>query len=59
MENLTIDSHWHWEHLGDPLTLPSPTEVEVRPGFESILMAGYLAEDGAPVHESDFAPSFY
>jgi len=50
-----LDSHWHWDHLGDPSTFPSSTELVVGPGFKANLMPGFPAKDGAPVRESDFA----
>src|SRR5690349_3304101 len=28
-----IWSHWHWDHIGDPSTFPSTTDLIVGPGF--------------------------
>jgi len=31
-----MDSHWHWDHLGDPSTFPSTTDLIVGPGFKEL-----------------------
>ncbi|KAJ9500184.1 hypothetical protein H2202_004575 [Exophiala xenobiotica] len=52
--NCIVWSHWHWDHLGDPSTFPSSTDLVVGPGFKEAFLPGYPAKQDSPVRESDF-----
>lgn len=47
-------SHWHWDHIGDPSTFPSSTDLIVGPGFKEAFLPGYPTKPDSPVRESDF-----
>ncbi|ERT00707.1 uncharacterized protein SPSK_07614 [Sporothrix schenckii 1099-18] len=49
-----IWSHWHWDHIGDPTTFPSSTELVVGPGFKAAFGAGYPTIADSPVQEKDW-----
>ncbi|KAL2216617.1 beta-lactamase-like protein [Thermoascus aurantiacus ATCC 26904] len=49
-----IWSHWHWDHIGDPSTFPSTTELVVGPGFKDAFLPGYPAKQDSPLRETDF-----
>jgi glyoxylase-like metal-dependent hydrolase (beta-lactamase superfamily II) len=59
-----IWSHWHFDHAGDPQTLPCTTDLVVGPGFKANFVPGYptvrnshvdeRAWAGRELHEIDF-----
>ncbi|KAL6229996.1 beta-lactamase-like protein [Aspergillus navahoensis] len=50
-----IWSHWHWDHIGDPSTFPSSTDLIAGPGFKEAMLPGYPANPDSPIPESDYA----
>ncbi|KAL3463562.1 beta-lactamase-like protein [Aspergillus heterothallicus] len=50
-----IWSHWHWDHIGDPSTFPSSTDLIVGPGFKDAMLPGYPGNPDSPIRESDYA----
>ncbi|BCS02206.1 MBL fold metallo-hydrolase [Aspergillus luchuensis] len=62
-----IWSHWHFDHAGDPQTLPTTTDLIVGPGFKATIMPGYPTNQashvderawlGRELHEIDFTPA--
>jgi len=48
-------SHWHWDHIGDPSTFPTTTDLVVGPGFKKALLPGAPANPESPILESDYA----
>ncbi|KAH8682080.1 metallo-beta-lactamase superfamily protein [Xylariales sp. PMI_506] len=48
-------SHWHWDHIGDPSTFPSSTDLIVGPGFKKAMLPGAPANPDSPILESDYA----
>lgn len=62
-----IWSHWHFDHVGDPQTFPSTTDLIVGPGFKSEFMPGYPSKQdslvdenawrGRELHEIEFGPA--
>ena len=60
-----IWSHWHFDHVGDPQTFPSTTDLIVGPGFKQNCMPAYptgrdshldeRAWQDRELHEIDFA----
>lgn len=53
-----IDSHYHFDHLGDPSRFPSSTEIVVGPKFKKAFLPGYPTGKQSPVRESDFRCAF-
>lgn len=49
-----IWSHWHWDHIGDPSTFPSTTDLIVGPGFKDAMLPGAPANPDSPIRESDY-----
>ncbi|KAK3311944.1 metallo-beta-lactamase superfamily protein [Apodospora peruviana] len=49
-----IWSHWHWDHIGDPSTFPSTTDLIVGPGFKDAMLPGAPANPDSPILESDY-----
>ncbi|KAI1623491.1 beta-lactamase-like protein [Exophiala viscosa] len=49
-----IWSHWHWDHIGDPSSFPSSTDLIVGPGFKKAMLPGYPANPSSPIRESDY-----
>jgi hypothetical protein len=47
-------SHSHWDHLGDPSTFPSSTDIIVGPGFR----AEYFPR-GQPIPDSPIKKEYY
>lgn len=47
-------SHWHWDHLGDPSTFPSSTDLIVGPGFKEAFMPGAPKNKESPILETDY-----
>jgi hypothetical protein len=53
--DLIVDSsHWHWDHVGDPSTFPSTTDLIVGRGFSEAMLPGYPANPDSPIRESDY-----
>ncbi|WYZ45919.1 hypothetical protein EsH8_IX_000144 [Colletotrichum jinshuiense] len=50
-----IWSHWHWDHIGDPSTFPSTTNLVVGRGFKSAMLPGAPANPDSPILEKDYA----
>ncbi|KAF6819028.1 metallo-beta-lactamase superfamily protein [Colletotrichum musicola] len=50
-----IWSHWHWDHIGDPSTFPTATDLIVGPGFKDAMLPGAPANPESPILESDYA----
>ncbi|KAI9752908.1 MAG: hypothetical protein M4579_005427 [Chaenotheca gracillima] len=48
-------SHHHGDHIGDPSTFPSSTDLIVGPGWKKELLPGYPANPDSSVLESDYA----
>lgn len=48
-------SHFHYDHIGDPTTFPSSTELVVGPGFKEAVLPGYPTKPDAPVTEQDLS----
>lgn len=48
-------SHWHWDHIGDPSSFPSTTELIVGQGFSDAMLPGYPSNPESPIRESDYA----
>ncbi|OQV09900.1 hypothetical protein CLAIMM_13976 isoform 3 [Cladophialophora immunda] len=48
------NSHWHWDHIGDPSTFPSSAQLVVGPGFKEAFLPGYPAKQDSPIRESDY-----
>lgn len=46
-------SHHHWDHVGDPSTFPSSTELVVGPGFMETHLPGYPANPKATLLQTD------
>ncbi|KFY35921.1 hypothetical protein V494_05478 [Pseudogymnoascus sp. VKM F-4513 (FW-928)] len=46
--------HWHWDHLGDPSTFPTSTDVIVGPGFLEEFLPG-----GKPIEDSPIKEEYY
>ncbi|KFY74810.1 hypothetical protein V499_05190 [Pseudogymnoascus sp. VKM F-103] len=49
-----IWGHWHWDHLGDPSTFPTSTDVVVGPGFLEEFLPG-----GKPIEDSPIKEEYY
>ncbi|RDL29819.1 Uncharacterized protein BP5553_10684 [Venustampulla echinocandica] len=49
-----IWSHWHWDHIGDPSTFPSTTDLIVGPGFKKAFLPGAPLNPDSPLLESDW-----
>ncbi|CRG84048.1 hypothetical protein PISL3812_01389 [Talaromyces islandicus] len=49
-----ILSHWHPDHIGDPSTFPSTTELVVGPGFRNAFLPGYPTDPTGLILESDY-----
>lgn len=59
-----IWSHWHFDHVGDPQTFPTTTDLIVGPGFKANFVPGHptvpsalvdeRAWHGRKLHEIDF-----
>ncbi|KAG8631915.1 hypothetical protein KVT40_001055 [Elsinoe batatas] len=47
-------SHWHWDHIGDPSSFPSSTDLIVGPGFKSAMLPGAPANPESPILEKDY-----
>jgi glyoxylase-like metal-dependent hydrolase (beta-lactamase superfamily II) len=47
-------SHWHFDHCGDPATLPRSIDMIVGPKFKSIFLPGYPTVKDSPFHEAAF-----
>lgn len=50
-----IWSHQHFDHIGDPSTFPSSTDVIVGPGFTKAYTPGYPTNPDSTLRDSDFA----
>lgn len=50
-----IWSHWHFDHVGDPSTFPSSTDLIVGPGVVDYLLPGYPGNPNGVLSESAFA----
>jgi len=60
-----ILSHWHFDHVGDPQTFPTTTDLIVGPGFKQHCMPAYPTDKDShlderawqdrELHEIDFA----
>lgn len=50
-----IQSHSHFDHLGDVNTFPPTTELVVGPGFKDVAGPGYPAKEDAPVTQEDLS----
>ncbi|SPO01641.1 uncharacterized protein DNG_04314 [Cephalotrichum gorgonifer] len=50
-----IWSHWHWDHIGDPSTFPTTTDLVVGAGFKEAMLPGAPANPESPLLESDYA----
>lgn len=48
-------SHYHFDHTGDPSTLPASVKLVVGPGFKQKCLPGYPSDPKSPVLESDYA----
>lgn len=44
----------YWDHIGDPSTFPSSTEIVVGPGLKENIIRGYPAKGDSAVRESDY-----
>lgn len=49
-----INSHWHWDHIGDPSSFPPTTALVVGQGFPDAMLPGYPANPQSPIRESDY-----
>ncbi len=49
------DSHFHWDHTGDPSTFPASTALIVGPGFRETYIPSYPTNPDSPIKESDYA----
>ncbi|KAJ5261444.1 hypothetical protein N7478_012039 [Penicillium angulare] len=49
-----IWSHWHWDHIGDPSTFPTTTDLVVGPGFKEAMLPGAPTNPDSPLSETDF-----
>ncbi|KAF0645966.1 hypothetical protein FPSE5266_08124 [Fusarium pseudograminearum] len=47
-----IWSHWHFDHVGDPQTFPSSTDLIVGPGFKQGVMPGWPTAKDSHVNET-------
>ncbi|KAF5709068.1 metallo-beta-lactamase superfamily [Fusarium mundagurra] len=47
-----IWSHWHFDHVGDPQTFPSTTDLIVGPGFKQAVMPGWPTAKDSHVNEA-------
>lgn len=47
-------SHHHWDHVGNPATFPSSTQLVVGPGFKSAHLPGYPKNPDSTLLETDF-----
>lgn len=52
---LRENSHWHWDHIGDPSTFPPSTDLIVGPGFKDAMLPGAPANPDSPLLESAYA----
>lgn len=50
-----VNSHWHWDHIGDPSSFPPTTNLIVGPGFKKAMLPGFPANRDSPLLESDWA----
>ncbi|KAH0842478.1 hypothetical protein AYO21_10781 [Fonsecaea monophora] len=50
-----IWSHHHFDHIGDPSTFASSTNLVVGPGFKDEFLPGYPANEESWIKESDYA----
>jgi hypothetical protein len=50
----SINSHWHWDHIGDPSRFPSSTDLVVGPGFKAAMLPGSPKNFHSPIQESDY-----
>lgn len=48
------NSHWHWDHIGDPSTFPSSTDLIVGPGFKDAMLPGAPKNPDSPLSESAY-----
>lgn len=49
-----MQSHYHWDHLGDPSTFPNATDIIVGPGFSEEFFPG-----GQPIPDCPILPQYY
>ena len=49
-----MQSHFHFDHIGDVSKFPKSTSVVVGPGTQDCLLPGYPAQEDALILESDF-----
>lgn len=49
-----FNSHWHWDHIGDPSTFPKTTDLVVGPGFKDQFLPGAPTNPESPLRESDY-----
>jgi hypothetical protein len=45
------NSHWHFDHTGDPSTFPSTTEIVVGPGFKEAMLPTYPENEKGMISE--------
>ena len=48
------NSHYHWDHTGDPSTFPVSTDLIVGPGFKDAFLPGYPEDEDSPVSKSAY-----
>ncbi|OQV06045.1 hypothetical protein CLAIMM_10683 [Cladophialophora immunda] len=49
-----IWSHHHFDHIGDPSSFPSSTNLVVGPGFKDEFLPGYPSNEESWIKESDY-----
>ena len=52
---LTMESHWHWDHIGDPSSFPHSTDLIVGPGFKEAFLPAAPLNPDSPLQEKDWA----
>ncbi len=51
---LIIESHWHFDHVGDSSKFPNSVEIIVGAGFVEELLPGYPTNPKSPLLETDY-----
>lgn len=49
-----FNSHYHWDHTGDPSTFPTSTDLIVGPGFKDSFIPGHPENPEAPISKSAY-----
>jgi len=49
-----IESHHHWDHVGNPATFPPSTHLVVGPGYPDAHMPGYPQNPDSTLMQTDF-----